>query len=424
MTMRNREEKTMGEMGSVLLGIEEAQRIVLADVVPLPTETVFLLQALGRIIAEEIRAPWDVPMEDSSAMDGYAFSSGDLREGRLDVVGFLPAGENRTVPVAPGAAVKIMTGAPVPPGCDTVIPIENVEVDGDGIRLLRPAVPGDHVRKRGEDLRKGERVIPSGAYLRPQEIGMLASLGRVSVEVFRKARVTILATGDELVEIGSGPASGKILNSNSYGIACQVAETGGEAIVAGIAKDDPGSLMEKMSEGLRTDVLVTTGGVSVGDRDYVKEAIVGLGGEIRFWKVRMKPGKPVVFAIIRGKPVFALPGNPVAAMVAYEQFVRPALLRMMGHTRIFRPVVKATLKDGARNKGDRPHLVRVLVSLKEGRYEASTTGSQSSARLASMTGGNGLLTLAPGVSLLAGDEAPVRLLDRSFEMGEFRDGAG
>jgi molybdopterin molybdotransferase len=411
-------------MGPDLIGIEEAQRIVLAHVVPLPTETVFLLQALGRIIAEEILAPWDIPMADNSAMDGYAFSCAGLRGDRLKVVGFLPAGEERTAPIAPGEAVKIMTGARTPPECDTVVPVENVKEEGDSIRLLRQATPGDHVRKRGEDLRQGEKVISSGSYLRPQEIGMLASLGKVSARVFRKARVAILATGDELVDVGSGMLPDKIINSNSYSVACQVMETGGEPIVTGIARDDPESMIEKMSQGLQTDVLITTGGVSVGDRDYVKEAISGLGGEIKFWKVKMKPGKPVAFAIVRGKPVFALPGNPVAAMVAYEQFVRPALLRMMGHTRIFRPVVKAILTDPARNKGDRPHLVRVLVALAEGRYKASIAGHQSSARLASMTGGNGLLNLAPGASHSPGDEAAVCLLDRSFEMGEFRDVAG
>jgi molybdopterin molybdotransferase len=253
---------------------------------------------------------------------------------------------------------------------------------------------------------------------------MIASQGRTSVRVFRKARVAVLATGDELVDAVEGIASGKFIDSNSYCIASQVMDAGGEAILAGIAKDDPESMAGKVSEGLQMDALVTTGGVSVGDKDYVKEVITGLGGEIKFWKVKMKPGKPVAFAIVRGKPVFALPGNPVAAMVSFEQFVRPALLRMMGHTRIFRPVVKATLTDPARNKGDRPHLVRVLVTLQEGRYKASIAGGQSSARLASMTGSNGLLELAPGASLSPGDEAAVRLLDRGFEMGEHRNGAG
>lgn len=407
-----------------LLGIEEAQRIVLEHIVPLPTETVFLLQALGRIIGEEIRAPRDIPAADSSAMDGYAFPGGGLMGDRLNVTGFLPAGKEWTGPVEPGAAVKIMTGAPIPPGCDTVVPVENVEREGDGIRLLRPAKPGDHIRKRGEDLRRGEKVILPGSCLRPQEIGMLASQGRTSVKVFRKARVAVLATGDELVDAGSEIPPGKIINSNSYGIACQVMETGGEPIMAGIAKDDPASIIEMISQGLQADVLITTGGVSVGDKDYVKEALTGLGGEIKFWKVKMKPGKPFAFAIVRGKPVFALPGNPVAAMVSYEQFVRPALLRMMGHTRIFRPVVKATLTEPASNKGDRPHLVRVLVTSQGGSNKASIAGHQSSARLASMTGGNGLLKLAPGAIFPPGDEVPVFLLDRNFEMGEFRNGAG
>jgi molybdopterin molybdotransferase len=329
------------------------------------------------------------------------------------VSGNIPAGKERIPPVAAGEAVRIMTGAPIPRGCDTVVPIENVETLGDTIRLVGDARPGSHIRKRGEDLRAGQRAISANSPLRPQEIGMLASLGKSSVRVYRRPSVGILATGDELLEIGSPPAPGKIINSNSYSIAAQVAEAGGDPVMLGIALDEVERTCDGIREGIRGDLLITTGGVSVGDRDCVKEAIVALGGEIRFWKVHMKPGKPVAFAILEGKPVFALPGNPAAAMISFEVFVRPALLKMTGHTRLFRPTVTAALTEPMANKGDRPHLIRVRVEARQDGYVASATGNQSSARLSSLTAANGFMKIAPGTTLPAGESVVVSLLDRT-----------
>jgi len=402
-----------------VVSIAEAQRIILNHTVTLSAAEAPLVRCLGRIVAEDQIASRDVPPADNSAMDGFAFSHATLSCNVLRVTGVLPAGESRDIPVPAGEAIRIMTGAPLPPGCDTVVPIEDVVEDGDAIRLSAPVTAGSHVRKRGEDIRRGEIVIPAGTLLRPQEIGMLAAMGRMSVPVFRTARVAILSTGDELLEPGMTPAPGKIVNSNSYSLATQVLEAGADPVMLGIAADERSATLEKVTAGLQADFLVTTGGVSVGDRDYVKDTIEELGGEILFWKVNMKPGKPVAFAVVGGKPVFALPGNPVAAMVAFEQFVRPALLKAMGHRRILRPVVKATLLEGVENRGKRPHLVRGLVELRNGRYWVATTGNQSSGRLASLTGGNGLIVLAPEVTLPCGREVDVQLLDRSFEMGEF-----
>jgi molybdopterin molybdotransferase len=399
-----------------MVSIEEAQRTILEFIRSLETEKVSLFQGLNRITPEDHIAPWDIPPADTSAMDGYAFCHAALSDNRLRVTGFLPAGEAHTCPVAAGEAIKIMTGAPIPPGCDTVVPIEDVAEEGDWIRLTASATAGAHVRKRGEDIRHGNVIIPVGSLLRPQEIGMLSAMGTTALAVYRRARVAILSTGDELLEPGSTPAPGKIINSNSYSLAAQVLDAGGDPVLLGIAADTIDATCDKIRSGLNADLLVITGGVSVGDRDFVKAAIEALGGEVTFWKVNMKPGKPLAFAMLEGKPVFALPGNPVAAMVSFELFVRPSLLKAMGHQRVIRPKVKAILHEHIANKGTRPHLVRGIVSVHDNRYHVSTTGNQSSGRLSSLIQGNGLIRLAPGMSHAAGDTVEVFLLDRGFEM--------
>ena len=399
-----------------MISIEEAQQTILAQISRLETEKVSVFQGLNRITPEDHIAPWDIPAADNSAMDGFAFSHADLKGNRLKVIGFLPAGEVRDIPVPPGEAIKIMTGAPVPPGCDTVVPIEDVVVDGDWIQLTAVKA-GTHVRRRGEDIGLGDVVIPAGSLLRPQEIGMLSAMGSTSLAVYRRTRVAILATGDELLEPGSTPAPGKLINSNSYSLGAQVMDAGGDPVLLGIAADTLEATCEKIKAGLNADMLVITGGVSVGDRDYVKAAIEKLGGVVSFWKVNMKPGKPLAFAMLDGKPIFALPGNPVAAMVSFELFVRPSILTAMGHQRVFRPVVKAVVREATANKGKRPHLVRGIVSIRDDQYCVSTTGNQSSGRLSSLILGNGLMKLAPESVLAAGDVAEVILLDRGFEMG-------
>ena len=401
-----------------MIGIEEAQRTILDYVAPLETEKVSVFQGLNRVTPEDHVAPWDIPPADNSAMDGYAFCYAALRENRLRVTGFLPAGEARSQPVAPGEAVKIMTGAPLPPGCDTVVPIEDVHADGEWITLASPVAGGAHIRQRGEDIQCGSVVIPAGSLLRPQEIGMLSAMGTTSVAVYRKARIAILSTGDELLEPGSTPAPGKIINSNSYSLAAQVLDAGGDPVLLGIAPDTLEGTCEKIRAGMNADFLVITGGVSVGDRDFVKLAIEKLGGSVTFWKVNMKPGKPLAFALLEGKPVFALPGNPVAAMVSFELFVRPSILKAMGQRRVFRPKVKAYLQERATNEGKRPHLVRGIVSQQDDRFLVSTTGNQSSGRLSSLIQGNGLIRLPPQGSFSRGDAVEVLLLDRGFEMGE------
>jgi molybdopterin molybdotransferase len=310
-----------------------------------------------------------------------------------------------------------MTGAPLPPGCDTVVPVEDVTLHGSQIEISGKVKPGNHVRKKGEELSSGSLAIHAASLLRPQEIGMLASFGITSVPVFRRPSVAILATGDELLEPGTDYRYGKIFNSNSYSLACQTMEAGALPVMLGIAADKPESTRSKLLEGNRHDILITSGGVSAGDRDYVKDTIIELGGEILFWKICMKPGKPLAFGILNNKPVFALPGNPVAAMVAFEMFVRPSILKMQGHRGIHRPRVKAVLTEPLRNRGDRPHLVSVNVRLQQGIYTVSNTGDQGSARISALIAGNGLMQLEPGQSLEAGESATVILLSREFEQG-------
>lgn len=399
-----------------MISIVEAQQVILKNVSPLPSKEIHLLQALGRILSEDVIAPWDLPCADNSAMDGYAFSHQALQSNFLKVIGFVPAGTERGVPVPPGEAVKIMTGAPLPPGCDTVVPIEDVENVADGIRLKTDVKPGAHVRRRGENIRAGERVIAAGTEISPLQIGLLASLGRTKVSVYRRPKVAVIATGDELVEAGSAPGGAAIINSNSYSIATQVLEIGADPLVLGIARDTRDATREKVLSGLEADVVITTGGVSVGDKDHVKEVVQELSGELLFWKVNVKPGKPTAFVMLHGKPFFGLPGNPVAAMIAFEQFVRPALLKMMGHASVFRPVVKATISDTFKNKGDRPHLVLCRVSTADGKHVASISAAQSSSNLVTIAQANGLIEIPPGASIAPGVETDVTLLTRNFGM--------
>lgn len=399
-----------------MISIAEARRVTLSHVSPLPAEQIDLLQAPGRIAAEDILAPWDIPVADNSAMDGYAFAHRAVQGGFAKVVGSVYAGAEATGAVPPGQAIKIMTGALLPAGCDTVVPIEHVDEVGEGITWRTEVAPGAHVRRRGESVRAGDRVISAGTELSPLHVGLLASLGRRIVSVHRKPRVAVVATGDELVEADATPRGATIIDSNSYSIATQLLEIGAEPLVLGIAKDAKSATREKILQGLAADAVITTGGVSVGDKDHVKEVIAELGGTLRFWRVNVKPGKPTAFATIDGKPLWGLPGNPVAAMIAFEQFVRPALLKMMGHASVLRPVVKASVSSSFTNEGDRPQLVLCRVRMADGKHVASIDSGQSSSNLLAIAHANGLIEVPPAAALAPGVEADVTLLARNFGM--------
>jgi molybdopterin molybdotransferase len=392
----------------------EARRIILHHVRPLGSERRSILEAAGRVIAEDVFAPREMPREDNSAMDGFAVRSSDCGEpgAVLRLCGYLPAGASAEgLAVAPGTAVKIMTGAPIPTGADAVVPFEKTAEKEDAVEIRGVVRVGDHIRKQGEDVKAGELAIPSGRVLRPPEIGMLASFGKVVVRVFRQARVAILSTGDELVEAGEAPGPGKIVNSNSFALAAAAQEIGAEPILLGIARDNRESHLEKIGRGLQADALITSAGVSTGDRDLVRPILAELGVKQVFRSVDIRPGRPTAFGVKGEIPVFSLPGNPVATMITFEEFVRPALLKMMGHRRVIKPLIQATLGEEVRKKPGRLQVLRVRLIYKDGKYLATTSGDQNTGILKSMVRADGLVLLPEEKEFFAaGDTVGVHLL--------------
>ncbi len=388
-----------------MLSVEEALERVLEAFRPLETEQVPILEALDRILTEDVYADVDVPPHANSSMDGYAVLASDTVKAsrddpvRLRVVDELAAGYVIETPVTTGASIRIMTGAPIPPGADAVVKVEDTASRGEWVDVFAAPSVGQYIRPAGEDVRQGSLVLPRGTLVRPQEIGMLATLGRAEVAVVRRPRVAILATGDEVVEIDASLAPGKIRNANSYSNAAQVVRCGGIPVMLGIAGDQVEDLTEKIRAGLAqgVDLFLTSGGVSVGDFDIVKD-VLAAEGEIGFWRVQMKPGKPLAFGRIgdpatgsaRRVPVLGLPGNPVSVMVSFEMFVRPAIFRMLGRTDWQHPTVEATLMDGIPHKDSRRHYLRVRVEEQAGEYRAFLTGGQGSGILSSMVQANGL----------------------------------
>ena len=399
---------------------EDARSLILENVPTLGVERVPLLDAAGRVLAEDVIAPWHMPLSDNSAMDGFAVRAADCADGGpLAITGYIPAGGRPEPAVVSGGAVKIMTGAPIPPQCDAVVPFEETEESGETVRILAPVTLRQHIRFRGEDVSPGDVIIPAATVIRPPEISMLASMGMVMVPVHRRARVAILSTGDELIELGQAPVEGKIINSNSFSLAAAVRECGGEAVMLGIALDTPEDHRKKLAEGLSCDALITSAGVSAGDRDFVRDVLADLGVKQLFWKVAIKPGGPTAFGLKDRTPVFSLPGNPVSTMITFEEFVRPALLRMMGHRRVVRPFVKATLKEDAKKKPGKVNFIRVRVEIKEGRYIASTAGDQHTGILRTMVNANGLAVLPQEASFLpAGTEVDLQILRDEVAMLE------
>ncbi|MBW2688619.1 MAG: molybdopterin molybdotransferase MoeA [Deltaproteobacteria bacterium] len=392
---------------------ECARALILGEVSPLPVESVPLLEVVGRVLAEEVKAPCDMPRWDNSAMDGFAVKfedCGSLKPLLID--GYIPAGSTACgILVSPGKAIRIMTGAPTPDGCDTVVPVEETEETADHVVIKGQVKRGDHIRIRGEDVQKNEVVIEAGSILRPVEINMLASFGFQTVSVYCRPKVAILSTGDELVEPGEPLGPGQIVNSNAYSLAAAVTELGGIPLLLDIARDNRESLTEKLVAGLQADVLITTAGVSMGDRDLVCEMLQETGVERLFWKVDIKPGRPTAFGLKDGKPVFSLPGNPVSAMVTFEEFVRPALLKMMGHRSVIKPFVKAILQETTKKKPGRVQFLRVFVVDNGAHLIASSSGDQNTGILATMLRANGIAVLPANCELIeAGEEVDIHLI--------------
>jgi molybdenum cofactor synthesis domain len=405
-----------------MISVDEARTIVLSHTLPMGLEKVDLLTSLGRVIGEEIIAPFNIPPWDNSAMDGYAVRFEDIQNASLDnptilkVIEELPAGFLPKNQVGPMQATHIMTGAPIPPRADTVVKKEDTSSSGDNVVVFAAPNKGENVRLLGENVMRGDKVIQARTVIRPPHVGMLASFAKSFISVYQAPTVAILSTGDEVIDIDEEGDSSKIINSNTYSLAAQVKECGASPLMLGIARDDKREILTKITQGLSADVILTTGGVSVGEYDFVKDVLEDMGGEIKFWKVAMRPGSPTTFGLIADKLIFGLPGNPVSCMVCFEQFVRPALLKKMGHTHLFRSQVEAVLIDGVKTKKDLRFFIRVRLLYQEGRLYATTTGEQGSGILKSMVQANGLMIVPEDtMELRAGEKVKVQVLDRTFE---------
>ena len=401
----------------MMISVEEALEKILQEVDILEEESVPILDSLGQVLAEDIKSDINVPPLDNSAMDGYAVRSQDTGGASqesprfLRVIDTVMAGSISKRQVVPGTAIRIMTGAPVPRGADSVVQFENTDEEQrkesaadqpiTEVGILSEAKPGSNIRQAGEDIARGAIALKKGTVIRPAEIGLLASLGRSQVKVIRRPVVAVLATGNELVDINQPLPEGKIYNSNTYSIASLVKRYGGIPRILGIALDREDSLVSKLRQGLDADMLITIGGVSMGDYDMVKD-VLAREGEMVFWKVRVKPGKPLAFGRIKGNsrngtaksiPHLGLPGNPVSCMVSFELFVRPALLKMMGKKNFTKPVVEAIMEDSIKNNEGRRIYDRAIVEKRNGQYYARLTGPQGSGILTSMSRANGLVII-------------------------------
>jgi molybdopterin molybdotransferase len=398
-----------------------ALRLVLAGVQRLGSETRPLLEALGCVLAQDVRSEVDLPPWDASAMDGFAVRAADVRGATADaprtlrVVDDVPAGRFPLHPIGRGEAARVMTGAPVPTGADTVVRVEHTDgggpVGGD-VAIRSDADAGRHLRPRGEEVHAGATVLRAGTELRPPHLAVAASVGCAALVVVRRPVVGILASGDELVpveEFAQVRAGRRIVSGNGYALAAQVAEIGMEPRLLGIARDAPESLREHLARAAGCDALVTTAGISVGEHDHVLGAMAELGTEVGFWRVRIRPGSALAFGRVGGLggiPWFGLPGNPVSTMATFALFVRPALLRMAGHARIHLPTVQARMAEGYAARGTLTHFPRVRL----GDGEAHLSGAQGSAIAASMAAADGLAIVPPGAEIAPGGAVRVVLL--------------
>ena len=405
-----------------MIRVEEASRRILGAISPLGLEKVSILDALGRVIGEDVYAGRDLPPKDNSAMDGYALRREDTRGASpekpalLDVIEEIPAGAVPSKCIGPGQAARIMTGAPIPDGADAVVPMEETREEGSRVLVFIEATDGRHIRSAGDVVRQGEKVIPRGSIIRPAEVGMLASLGRSFIPVPQRPLVAVVSTGDELVDIESPPSPWQIVNSNSYSLAALVRDCGATPVQIGIARDRRDDLTAKFRSAMRADLIISSGGVSVGDYDFVKEVMQETGNSMQFWQVAMRPGRQLAFGAMGAVPAFGLPGNSAASMVAFEQFIRPAILKMMGHTDLFRRTVRAHLSEGIQKKAGTRHFIRALIRRDAEGYAVVATDEQASRLLKSMVRANGLIILPEDATVVqAGGIVEVQLLDDSLE---------
>ena len=383
----------------------EALRLILDRVAPLPPRRMPLASLLGMAAAEDLVSAATVPPFTNSAMDGYAVQAADLAGAtpehpvRLRVLGDLAAGAVPLNAVGPGEALRIMTGAPMPEGANSVVPVEDTSRGQDWVETAKPLRVGIHIRLVGEDLRPGQVLVKAGHGLRPGDLGVLAAAGISTVSVHPRVRVAVLTTGDELVDVSEEPGPGRIRDANIHAVCAQVSACGAIPVPFPRVPDDRATLMGVLRKALEADVVLTTGGISVGDYDFMKALLEELGAERIFWKVAQKPGGPLGFWMLGGKPIFGIPGNPVAAMLMVEEYVRPALRKLMGFAKLHRPVADARLEDGWTGRTDqRTTFLRVVTRREADGFHARTTGPQGSAILSSMLSANALAVIPEGVA--------------------------
>ena len=396
-----------------MLTYDQALAQILAQVTPLEPVQMLLFDSLGLVLAEDIVAPIDLPPFANSSMDGFAVRAEDVQvvPAMLPISGDIPAGVASVPKLLPGTALRIMTGAPLPPGADAVVPVEETETQGQSVVILTAAQQGQCIRPAGEDVKMGSIVVTTGSRLRPAEIGMCAAVGRMSVRTYPRPRVAIISTGDELVEPGQTLQSGQIYNSNAYSLAAQVSEAGGIVTHQLHAKDTPDALRAAFDLCVGADILLTSGGVSVGDYDYVK-AVLAERGTVDFCRVAIRPGKPLAFGQWGKTLFFGLPGNPVSSMVTFELFVRPALRQMAGHTHPLRQTISARLTEEAAHHPGRQSYLRAVVTCDDNGYTVRPVAQQGSGMLRSMVTANALLIMPSKTAVIsAGETATVLLLD-------------
>jgi molybdopterin molybdotransferase len=399
------------------LTFPEAQKIIDRQINRLAAERIDLLESVNLVLGQDVISKIDLPVCDNSAMDGYAVREQDIRlaksgnPSKLKIIGSIFAGRSAKLALKENQAARIMTGAPIPSGADTVIPVEETKEKDGRVFIYKQSPKGAHVRYKGEDIRKNEKVLTKGKLIRPGEIAVLAALGYSKIKVVKTPQVAILATGDELVEINRKLAPGKIRNSNSYSLAAAAAECFARPVLLGIARDNPKELRAKIKQGLRHDCLIISGGISMGKSDFVGAAVNELGVRIKFTKVLQRPGQPLTFGLYKHKPVFCLPGNPVSSLLSFEIYIRPAFFKMMGRNDFIREKIMACIDEDIRLKPGRTYFLRVKLTKRQDKYYAKLTGPQGSGIMKSMVLMDGLLVVPDSIDIIKkGEIWPVTLL--------------
>lgn len=384
-----------------MASVENAREIILSHLRVLPHEKVSLENALGRYLAEDIISTMDIPPSDNSAMDGYAVRLEDVSSPgtTLLIASVLPAGAIADKALEKGQAIKIMTGAPTPPGTDAVVKREDTIEEGHSVTIRMVPKRYENIRFHGEDIRTGTTILRAGDFIGPAQVGVLASLRRLIVPVHQRPIVAVLATGDEIADLDEAPSPAKITSSNSYTLTSLIKTTGATPLYLGIARDNRADLNNRLASALKADLLLTSGGVSMGDYDIVRTVMSEEGNTLAFWKVEMKPGRPMAFGLIGGIPTIGLPGNPVSTMTAFYQFARPAILKMMGARNLLLPRLRARLAVPLEHTGDRPHFMRGILERGGADLMVRPTGPQGSGILTSMATGNCYIVLPMGTTL-------------------------